>query len=110
MDLTSAVSSWIGAARQRPPRAGRSNGKQYGMPYDLHVVGFWYRKDLFAKAGITPPPTTLDELNADMAKLKAAGIAPVAIGSKDKWPDAFYWDYFAVRECSVDTMKARSRR
>ena len=35
------------------------NGKQYGVPYDLHTVGFWYRKDLFAKAGITSPPTTM---------------------------------------------------
>src|SRR5205085_6501726 len=26
------------------------------------------------------------------------------IGSKDRWPDAFYWDYFAVRECSAATM------
>ena len=36
------------------------NGQQYGIPYDLHMVGFWYRKDLFAKAGITSPPTTMD--------------------------------------------------
>jgi raffinose/stachyose/melibiose transport system substrate-binding protein len=80
------------------------NGQQYGLPYDLHMVGFWYRKDLFAKAGITSPPATLPELNTDVSKLKAHHIAPIAIGSKDRWPDAFYWDYFAVRECSAATM------
>ena len=40
------------------------------------VVGFWYRKDLFTKAGISAPPTTMAELDAAVAKLKATGIAP----------------------------------
>jgi raffinose/stachyose/melibiose transport system substrate-binding protein len=48
----------------------------------------------------------MDELNTDVQKLKAAKITPVAIGSKDKWPDAFWWEYFAIRECSLDTVKA----
>jgi len=108
MDLTSAVSSWIG--QLGPTAAGwQANGKQYGIPYDLHVVGFWYRKDLFAQAGITTPPATMDDLNADVVKLKAHNIAPIGIGSKDRWPDAFYWDYFAVRECSTDVLKQASK-
>ncbi len=108
MDLTSASSGWIselGATAQ----GWQADGKQYGIPYDLHVVGFWYRKDIFAQAGITAPPTTMDELNADVVKLKAKNIAPIAIGSKDRWPDAFYWDYFAVRECSTDVLKQASK-
>ncbi len=107
MDLTSSVSSWI--SEIGATAAGwQADGKQYGIPYDLHVVGFWYRKDLFAQAGITAPPATMDEFDADVTKLKAAKITPVAIGSKDRWPDAFYWDYFAVRECSTDTLKQAS--
>ena len=106
MDLTAATSSWI--SQLGPAAAGwQVKGKQYGIPYDLHVVGFWYRKDLFAKAGISAPPTTLDELNADVAKLKGAGVTPVSIGSKDRWPDAFWWESFAVRECSLDTLKTQ---
>ncbi|HET9897642.1 MAG TPA: extracellular solute-binding protein [Streptosporangiaceae bacterium] len=103
-NLTKAVSSWIG--QLGPAAAGwQVNGQQYGVPYDLHMVGFWYRKDLFAKAGISSPPTTLAQLDSDVTKLKAAHIAPIAVGSKDRWPDAFYWDYFAVRECSIATLK-----
>ena len=30
-------------------------GKQYGIPYDLGMVGVWYNKDLFQQAGITAP-------------------------------------------------------
>jgi raffinose/stachyose/melibiose transport system substrate-binding protein len=99
--LASQVSS-IGSAAQ----GWQVNGKQYGIPFSLHIVGFWYRKDLFKKAGIASPPTTIDELKDAVGKLKSAGIAPIAIGSKDRWPDAFWWEYFALRECSTDTLKA----
>jgi len=104
-DLTSQVSSWL---QQFGPivNGWQVDGKQLGVPYDLHVVGFWYRKDLFAQAGISSPPTTLPDLESDISKLKAANIVPLVSGSKDRWPDAFYWGYFAVRECSVATMKA----
>src|ERR1019366_7303723 len=104
-DLTALTSSWIGQLGNAA-KAWQVNGKQYGIPYDLHTVGFWYRKDLFTQAGITSPPATMTELNADVTKLKAAHIAPIAVGSKDKWPDAFYWEYLAVRECSTATLKA----
>ncbi len=30
-------------------------------------------------------------------KLKAAGITPIALGEKDKWPGHFYWVYLATR-------------
>ena len=56
------------------------DGKKYGVPFDFGIVGFWYNKDLFSQAGITAPPTTWDELLADVGKLKAAGIAPIALG------------------------------
>ncbi len=103
MDLTQASSSWISGIGGQA--AGwQVNGKQYGVPYSLGIVGFWYNKAMFAKAGITTPPATFDDLLADVTKLKAAGLTPIAIGSKDKWPDAFYWDYFALRECSKDTI------
>jgi raffinose/stachyose/melibiose transport system substrate-binding protein len=104
LNLTSAVSGWIGQIGAAATR-WQVNGQQYGVPFDQHVVGFWYRKDLFAKAGIKSTPTTIAQLEADDAQLKAHGITPIAIGSKDRWPDAFYWEYFAVRECSTATVK-----
>jgi len=102
-NLTSVTKSWIGELGARVS-AWQVNGQQYGVPYDLHVVGFWYRKDLFQKAGITSPPKTLDELEADDSKLKAAGIVPIAVGSKDMWPDAFWYEYFAIRDCPSATI------
>jgi raffinose/stachyose/melibiose transport system substrate-binding protein len=105
MDITQAVSSWVDGQIGNAAKGWQLDGKQYGIPYDLHVVGFWYRKDLFQQAGITTPPTTMDELNSDVTKLKAAGIAPIAVGSKDQWPDAFWYDYFVLRECPQNTVQ-----
>jgi raffinose/stachyose/melibiose transport system substrate-binding protein len=102
-NITSDVSSWIGTISGA---AGwQSNGQQYGVPVDLHVVGFWYRKDIFAKVGITVP-TTLAQLESDDTKLRAAGYAPIAVGSKDRWPDAFWWEYFALRDCTQSTVNS----
>ena len=49
-------------------------------------------------------PTTLAELQTAVDKLKAAGIQPIALGAKDAWPAAFYYYFFALRECSSTTL------
>ena len=54
-DLSKYTASWIGELGHAA-QGWQVNGQQYGVPYDLHMVGFWYRKDLFAKAGISAPP------------------------------------------------------
>jgi raffinose/stachyose/melibiose transport system substrate-binding protein len=102
-NITADVSSWISGVSGAS--GWQSNGQQYGVPVDLHVVGFWYRKDIFKKAGITVP-TTLAQLESDDAKLRAAGYAPIAVGSKDRWPDAFWWEYFALRDCPQSTVQS----
>lgn len=82
------------------------NGTVYGIPLDANPEGIYYSKDLFARAGITTTPTTIPELEADVAKLKAAGITPIAVGAKDAWPAAHWYYNFALRECSRATMNA----
>ncbi len=102
-DLTAATKPWISTIGATG--AGwMSDGKVYGVPFSLGVVGFWYNKDKFTKAGITAPPATWADLLTDIGKIKAAGETPIAVGAKDKWPNAFYWDYLAVRECSKDVL------
>ena len=82
------------------------NGKVYAIPMDQQPEGFYYSKDLFKQAGITSTPTTIPELEADVAKLKAINVAPVAVGAKDAWPAAHWYYNFALRECSQATMNA----
>lgn len=72
-------------------------GKQYAMPTQYFAWGLFYRKDLFAKAGITREPATWDEFLEDCRKLKAAGIAPIAVGGRDAWTLAAWFDYLDLR-------------
>jgi len=72
-------------------------GKNYGVPWDMGMIGFWYNKALFAEAGIDAPPTTWTELLEDVQLLKDAGITPIALGEGDKWPGMHMWAYLVTR-------------
>jgi len=61
------------------------DGKTYGVPYLLQCTFFFYNKDIFAKHNIEIPETW-DELIAVCEKLKAAGVTPIALGNKERWP------------------------
>ncbi len=104
MDLTEASKATVESIGG--PAAGwQVEDKQYGLPYSVGVVGFWYRTDLFKQAGIDKPPQTMEQLNDAVGKLKDAGIAPIALGGKDEWPDAFYFGYLATRMCSKEALE-----
>ena len=81
-DITAAVAPWASTINKGAMSIYALAGKQYGVPWDMGMVGFWYNKALFTKAGITAPPATWDDFLADVSKLKAAGIVPLAIGSR----------------------------
>ena len=85
------------------------DGKVYAMPTDTQPEGIYYSKDLFQQAGIASTPTTIPELEADVAKLKAIHVAPIAVGAKDAWPAAHWYYNFALRECSQSTMNATAK-
>ena len=73
-------------------------GRQFGVPYTYYQVGFYYRRDVLAAAGVREPPGTFGELVAACDKLKAAGVEPFAIGTRDLWPAAAWFDYLDLRE------------
>lgn len=50
------------------------NGKLYGIPWFNNGPGLYYRKDLFAQAGLQPPKT-YDDLLAAAKKLQTADVA-----------------------------------
>lgn len=82
------------------------DGKQYGAPFDLGMVGFWYNKELFEKAKISAPPTTWGEFLDTVRKLKAAGVTPIALAGSESWTAHFYWAYLAIRIAGVDGLAA----
>ena len=86
------------------------DGKNYGVPWDMGMVGWWYNKDLFAKAKIANPPTTWTELLDDVKALKAAGITPISLGEKDTWTGMHIWAYLATRLCGQTGFLAAAGR
>lgn len=104
-DLTEAISG--PAAEEIPDAAYSANSlddKIYAMPVAVLPGGLFYSQDLFDQAGITENPTTIDELTAATEALRTAGIEPVALGAKDAWPAAHWYYWFALRECSPETL------
>jgi raffinose/stachyose/melibiose transport system substrate-binding protein len=105
MDLTESISEATKKVVSPASfKAETADGKVYAMPVTVLPGGFFYSKDLFAKAGVTEPPTTIAGLQSAIEKLKAAKVQPIALGAKDAWPAAFYYYFFAVRECSSTTL------
>jgi len=104
-DITADIASWKDTINPGALSIYQYNGKQYGVPWDMGMIGFWYNKKLFAQAGITTPPTTWDEYLAAVKKLKDAGIVPLAISGKEEWPSMHLWTYLVLRYGGADALK-----
>jgi raffinose/stachyose/melibiose transport system substrate-binding protein len=104
-DLTDGISD---QARSEIPEGSFSantlDDKVWAMPVAVLPGGLFYSQDLFTAAGVTETPKTIDELDSAITKIKGSGAQAVALGAKDAWPAAHWYYFFALRECSADTM------
>ena len=66
-----------------------AKGQIWGIPEERDVVGIYWNKVLFAKAGLHSFPKTWAEFLADCAKLKQAGVIPVAMDGD--WVTQLMW-------------------
>jgi len=71
--------------------------RQYGISYAYYQIGLYFRRDVLASAGISAPPRTWSDLVTACEKLVARGIEPFAIGTRDLWPAAGWFDYIDLR-------------
>lgn len=72
-------------------------GRQYGVPYTYYQIGLYFRRDLLQAAGVTEPLRDWAGLVHACTALKARGIEPFAIGTRDLWPAAGWFDYINLR-------------
>ncbi|MEZ2221587.1 ABC transporter substrate-binding protein [Rhizobium sp. RCC_161_2] len=95
----SFTGNWASSLSPASVQAFTVNGKVYGVPLGASDVVFWTNKELAQKAGINPEAlkTWSDFLDA-VKKAKAAGVTPIVVGGKDKWPLHFYYGYLMLRE------------
>lgn len=56
-------------------RASTRGGRIYAVPHDIDLSAMFYNKRLFTRAGLDPdrPPTTMNEVYADAAKINRLG-------------------------------------
>ena len=73
------------------------DGKQYGVPYAYYQIGLYFRRDVLDGAGVAEPPQLWSDLVTACDKLKARGIEAFAIGTRDLWPAAAWFDYIDLR-------------
>jgi raffinose/stachyose/melibiose transport system substrate-binding protein len=98
-DISAQVKGYSDQIAPAAMSAFTFDGKVYGLPMVLSQVGFYYNKDLMAKAGVDGTKIkTWDDLLAAVKALKAAGVTPIVVGGADKWPLHFYWTYLAMRQ------------
>lgn len=110
-DLSAAMTvSWRERFSPAAIQAYTLNGRIYGVPMQVSQVGFFYNRDLFAKAGVDAAAIkTWDDLIAAVKKLKAAGVTPIIAGGGDKWPIHFYWTHLAIRNGGKAAFEAALR-
>lgn len=57
-------------------QAGIYNNQRFGIPLDMHPLGFYYNKKVMERGGLDPekPPTNRDEYMSALEQLKGEGI------------------------------------
>ena len=74
-------------------------GSVYGIPISYYPWGFYYNKNVFTNLALTEP-VTWEDFTEVLAILKKNNITPIAIGTKEPWPAAAWFDYFILRDNS----------
>ncbi|WP_037672752.1 ABC transporter substrate-binding protein [Streptomyces griseus] len=79
---------WVAKLGKTEQGLGQVDGHRYAaIVTSPAVLGVYYNKDVFKKAGVTKMPGSYDELLATAAKIKSkTGVAPFFEVGGDKWP------------------------
>jgi multiple sugar transport system substrate-binding protein len=72
---------------------GQYQGTNYGIPFTTSTRALYYNKKIFAAAGISAPPQTWAQLQADAAKIKAKGYIGygMPLGSEEAQAELLLW-------------------
>lgn len=91
LDATGEGDTKINADQLAPAaiKAFTTEGKLYAVPANIATLQLYYNKTLFAAAGISKPPATVDNMRADAQKLKADGVYGLSVADHETiqmWP------------------------
>ena len=80
------------------------DGKYYGVPTTMNIVGMFANMDLLAKVGYTEVPATYEELIACCDKLVANGIIPFGCSGKETWCVTEYLESIIEKTAGATTL------
>lgn len=80
------------------------DGKTYALPIEFYISPIYYNKDIFAKYNLQVP-VTYEQLKQVVKTLSGTGIAPIALGNKDRWTGSLWYMYLADRIAGSDALK-----
>ena len=103
-DISSAVpSDYLSGVSEAAANAFIFEDQRVGLPLQTSQVAWWYNKDLINQAGVDVSKIVMwDDLLAAVKQIKAAGITPICLGGKDKWPVHFIWTHLHIRNGGQD--------
>jgi N,N'-diacetylchitobiose transport system substrate-binding protein len=95
-DISSEVKSWSHSSDIIPGNLANDtiSGQPYAVPWFGGVRGIWYRKDQFAKAGISAPPTNWADLVKDAKLLMKKNPGTYGLGAPSNFTNgivSFIW-------------------
>ncbi|AOZ93751.1 extracellular solute-binding protein [Paenibacillus crassostreae] len=80
------------------------DNKTYALPIELNISPIYYNKAIFAEYSLEVP-TTYDEFKQVVKTLSDNGVAPIALGNKDRWTGSLWYMYLADRIAGNETLK-----
>ncbi|QJC51046.1 extracellular solute-binding protein [Paenibacillus albicereus] len=78
--------------------------KTYALPLELNITPVYYNKAIFSKYNLEVPQTYADFQKA-VDTLQQNGVAPIALGNKDRWTGSLWYMYLADRLGGPETLK-----
>ncbi|MEK5177567.1 extracellular solute-binding protein [Paenibacillus odorifer] len=72
------------------------NDKTYALPLEFNIAPIYYNKAIFEKYNLEVPQT-YDQFKQVVETLSEGGIAPIALGNKDRWTGSLWYMYLADR-------------
>jgi len=72
------------------------DGSTYALPLEFNVAPIYYNKKIFDQYNLQVPET-YSEFKQVVRTLSENGIAPIALGNRDRWTGSMWYMYFADR-------------
>ncbi|MFD1431522.1 ABC transporter substrate-binding protein [Lacticaseibacillus yichunensis] len=82
----------------------------WGVPQESGLVGVYYNKEIFKRAGYNEFPQTFSEFEAAIKKIRSLNITPIGLGAKDSYSIGHIHNLIFYHMVGVDAAKELGER